>query len=99
MNIRPLYNRVLIERKEAPQKSKGGLILPSSSSKKPNQGTILAVGNGHLKDDGSLRPLQVKKDDLVVFGEYSGNKITLDGKEYYILSEEDILGIIEEKVQ
>ena len=96
MNIRPLYNRVLIERKEAPQKSKGGLILPSSSSKKPNQGKVLEVGSGHLKEDGSLRPLQVQKGDVVVFGEYSGNKITVDGTEYYILSEEDILGIIEE---
>lgn len=95
MNIRPLYNRVLIERKEAPQKSKGGLYIPSSSSKKPNQGTVLAVGEGHLKSDGTLSPLQVKQGDLVVFGEYSGNKITVDGTEYYILSEDDILGIIE----
>ena len=95
MNIRPLYNRVLIERKEAPQRSKGGLYIPSSSSKKPNQGTILAVGEGHLKSDGTLSPLQVQKGDLVVFGEYSGNKITVDGTEYYILSEDDILGIIE----
>ena len=96
MNIRPLYNRVLIERKEVAQRSKGGLYLPTAASQKPNQGTVLAVGEGHLKNDGTIIPLQVKEGDVVAFGAYSGNKITVDETEYYILSEDEILGIIEE---
>jgi chaperonin GroES len=94
MNLRPLYNRVIIERNEAPEKTKSGLYIPSSSSKKPNNGTVLAVGNGHLQDDGNLKPLQVKIGDVVVFSEYSGSNITHNGNEYHILSEDEILGII-----
>ena len=96
MNLRPLYSRIIIERKEAPEKTKSGLFIPTSSSKKPNQGTVLAVGTGNLQDDGTLMPLQVNVGDTVVFSEYSGSKVSHDGTEYHILAEEDILGIVSE---
>ena len=99
MNLRPLYNRVIIERNEAPERTKSGLYIPTSSSKKPNNGTVLAVGNGHLQDDGNLKPLQVKTGDVVVFSEYSGNNITHNGNDYHILSEDEILGIITSSVE
>ena len=94
MNLRPLYNRVVIERNEAPERTKSGLYIPSSSSKKPNNGTVLAVGTGHLKENGELTPLAVQVGDTVVFSEYSGNTIKHNGKEYHILSEDEILGVI-----
>lgn len=94
MNLRPLYNRVVIERNEAPERTKSGLYIPSSSSKKPNNGTVLAVGAGHLKDNGELTPLAVQVGDTVVFSEYAGNTIKHAGKEYHILSESEILGVI-----
>ena len=94
MNLRPLYNRVVIERNEAPERTKSGLYIPSSSSKKPNNGVVLAVGTGHLKDNGELTPLDVQVGDTVVFSEYAGNTIKHAGKEYHILSEDEILGVI-----
>jgi chaperonin GroES len=94
MNLRPLYSRIVIKRQEAPEKTKSGLFIPTSSSKKPNQGTVLAVGTGNLQDDGSLQPLQVQTGDTVVFSEYSGSKITHDGTDYHILSEDEVLGIV-----
>lgn len=94
MNLRPLYNRVIIERNKAPEKTKSGLFIPTSSSKKPNNGTVLAVGAGHLQDNGELKPLVVHVGDTVVFSEYAGNTVTHNGKEYHILSEDEILGII-----
>jgi chaperonin GroES len=96
MSITPLFDRVLVKRKEAPKTTKSGLILPSSSTEKLNQGTIMAVGNGHVNSDGDIRELQVKKDDLVVFGKFAGSNITIDGEELLILKEEEILGILEE---
>ena len=95
MNLRPLYDRVIIEREQAPEKTKSGLILPSSASTKPNQGTVLAVGEGSLKNDGSIDPLEITIGDTVIFSEYSGDKIKYEGKEYHILSESDILGIVQ----
>ena len=94
MNLRPLYNRIVIERNEAPEKTKSGLYIPSSSSKKPNNGKVLAVGSGHLQDNGELSPLAVHVGDTVVFSEYAGSAIKHNGKEYHILSEDEILGII-----
>jgi len=96
MSITPLFDRVLIKRKEAPKTTKSGLILPSSSTEKLNQGTILAVGNGHVGNDGEIRELQVKKGDLVVFGKFAGNSIIIDTEELLILKEEELLGILEE---
>jgi len=95
MTIRPLFDHLLVERDEAPQQTKSGLYIPSSSSEKPPQGTVKAVGKGQLKDNGELRPLQVNEGDVVVFGKYDGTEITVDGDKLLILKEENILGIIE----
>ena len=95
MAFRPLYDRVIIEREQAPEKTKSGLILPSSASSKPNQGKVLAVGGGALKEDGTIDPLEIAIGDVVIFSEYSGDKIKYEGKEYHILSESDILGIVQ----
>ena len=93
MNVRPLFDRILVERNNAPEKTKSGLFLPSSASDKPSEGKILAVGKGHVNKDGSIRPLQLKEEDNVVFGKYAGTEITVEGKELLILREEDVLGI------
>lgn len=95
MNVRPLYDRVLVKRNEEPVKSKGGLFLPETAKEKPIEGTVLAVGEGKLADDGTLSPLQVKPGDRVVFGKYSGTEIKVDGEDRLILREDDILGILE----
>ncbi len=94
--IRPLFDRVLVKRNDEPTQTKSGLFLPETSSKeKPVQGTILAVGNGRVADDGKVTPLVVKVGDTVVFGKYSGTEIKLDGEERLILREDDILGVLE----
>jgi chaperonin GroES len=95
MSITPLFDRVLIQRKEAPKKTKSGLLLPSSSTEKLNQGIVRSVGNGHVNNDGDIRPLQVDINDVVVFGKFAGNNIVVDGEELLILKEEEILGILE----
>ena len=95
MNIRPLFDRVLVERQEEPTKTRGGLFLPESAKERPMQGKILAVGEGRVADDGKVTPLQVKVGDLVAFGKYAGTEIQIDGEDRLILREEDILGIIE----
>ena len=96
MSITPLFDRVLLRRKEAPKTTKSGLILPSSTTEKLNQGTVLAVGHGHVGSDGEVRELQVKAGDLVVFGKFAGSNIVVDGEELLILKEEELLGILEE---
>ena len=94
MNIRPLYDRVVIRRKEEEETSAGGIILSGSAKEKPNQGEVVAVGEGKLQDSGELRPLAVKAGDQVVFGQYGGNAITIDGEELIIMSESEIFGVI-----
>lgn len=94
MPITPLFDRVLVRRSEAPSTTKSGLFLPSSASEKPSQGTVLAVGNGKRKEDGSLKPLQVKINDTVVFSKYAGSEISVDGEELMIFREEELLGVI-----
>ncbi len=94
MNIRPLYDRVVVRRKEEEEKSAGGIVLAGSAKEKPNQGDILAVGDGKPLDNGELRPLAVKVGDQVVFGPYGGNSIKVDGEELIILNESEILGVI-----
>ena len=94
MNIRPLYDRVVIRRKEEEETSAGGIILSGSAKEKPNQGEVVAVGEGKLQDNGELRPLAVKAGDQVVFGQYGGNAITVDGEELIIMSESEIFGVI-----
>ena len=96
MNIRPLYDRVVVRRStEEEDKSSGGIIIPDSAKEKPQKAEVVAVGNGKRNDDGKLIPLEVKVGDHILFGKYSGNEIKSDGQEYLILREDEILGVIE----
>jgi chaperonin GroES len=94
MNIRPLQDRVIVERMDATEKSAGGLFIPDTAKEKPQEGKITAVGNGKRKDDGTLIPMDVKKGDRILFAKYAGNDVTVNGKEYFIMREEDILGVL-----
>lgn len=95
MKIRPLQDRVIVQRIEEEEKTKGGLIIPDTAKEKPQEGKVVAVGKGKLNDDGKITPLEVKVNDRVLFGKYSGTEINIDGEEHLIMREEDILGIIE----
>lgn len=95
MSIRPLYDRVVVRRKEEEQTSAGGIVLPGSAKEKPNQGEVIAVGEGKLLDSGELRPVGVKVGEQVLFTSYSPNKVEIDGEELIILGESDILGVVE----
>jgi chaperonin GroES len=95
MRIRPLYDRILVKRVEEEQKTAGGLFIPDTAKEKPQRGVIVAVGNGKLQDDGSLRKLEVKAGDKILFAKYSGSEIKMEGVEHLILREDDILGVIE----
>jgi len=95
MKMRPLYDRVVVRRLEEESTSAGGIVLPGSAAEKPSQGEILAVGSGKLTDNGEIRPLDVKVGDLVVFGQYSGSTIKVDGEELLIMSETEIFGVLE----
>lgn len=97
MNIRPLYDRVIVKRVSEEEKSKGGIIIPDTAKEKPFEGKIIAVGNGKVLEDGTVRPLTVKPGDRVLFGKYSGTEIKLDGVEHLIVREDEILGIVEGK--
>jgi chaperonin GroES len=94
MNIRPLYDNVVIKREEQEAVSAGGIVLPGSAKEQPNQGKVVAVGEGALQDNGTIRALEVKVGDTVVFGQYSGNTIKVDGDELMIMRENEIFGII-----
>ena len=93
--IRPLFDRVLIERTEEPSKTASGLFLPETAKEKPAEGRILAIGNGRVGDKGEVKPITVKVGDRVLFGKYAGTEIKVDGADRLILREDDILGIIE----
>ena len=95
MKIRPLQDRVIVKRIEEEEKSKGGIIIPDTAKEKPQEGKVVAVGKGKTSDDGKVTPLDVKVNDRVLFGKYSGSEINIDGDEHLIMREEDILGIIE----
>ena len=95
MTVRPLFDRILVKRNDEPTKSKGGLFLPETAKEKPVEGTVLAVGNGRVADDGKVTPLTVKVGDKVVFGKYSGTEIKVDGEDRLILREDDVLGVLE----
>ncbi len=95
MKIRPLQDRVIVKRIEEEEKSKGGIIIPDTAKEKPQEGKVVAVGKGKVNDDGKITPLDVKVNDRVLFGKYSGTEINVDGGEHLIMREEDILGIIE----
>ncbi len=94
MPIKPLDDRVVIERLEAEEKTAGGIVLPDSAKEKPSKGKVIAVGEGRLTDDGKRVPLSIKKGDNVYFNKYAGAEVTVDGKEYLIMKESDILAKI-----
>jgi len=93
--IRPLQDRVIVQRVKEEEKTKGGIIIPDSAKEKPVEGKVLAVGNGKVLEDGKVRALDIKAGDRVLFGKYSGTEVKLDGEEALILREDDILGVIE----
>jgi len=95
MEIKPLQDRVLVKRIEEKEQVRGGIIIPDTAKEKPLQGEVIAVGSGRIKEDGSRQPLEVKKGDKVLFGKYAGTEVKIDGEEYLIMREEDILGIVE----
>ncbi len=94
MKIRPLQDRVVIKRVETEEKTKGGIIIPDSAKEKPVEGRVVAVGNGKAQKDGSLRPLDVKVGDRVLFGKYSGTEVKIEGEEHVLLREDDILAVV-----
>ncbi len=95
MKIRPLQDRILVQRLAEEEKTKGGIIIPDTAKEKPAEGKVVSVGNGKLGDDGKRIPLEIKKGDNILFGKYSGTEVTIEGKEYLIMREDDILGVIE----
>ena len=92
--LHPLHDRILVKRIEEGEVRRGGLIIPDSAKEKPQEGEVLAVGKGTVSEDGKKTPLDVKAGDRVLFGKYSGSEVTLDGQEYLIMKEEDVLGIL-----
>lgn len=95
MKIRPLHDRVLVRREEEETKTAGGIVLPGTAAEKPSRGEVIAAGNGKIQDSGDVRALDVKVGDTVIFGQYSGNTVKIDGEELLIMSESEILAVIE----
>ena len=95
MKIKPLQDRVVVRRIKEDEKTKGGLYIPDTAKEKPVEGTVVAVGNGKVLEDGTLRKLDIKTGDRVLFGKYSGTEVKIEGEEHLILREDDILGVIE----
>lgn len=95
MAIRPLQDRIIVKRLEEEEKTKGGIIIPDTAKEKPLEGSVIAVGNGRILEDGKVRPLDIKKGDKVLFGKYAGTEIKIDGVEHLILREEDVLAVID----
>ena len=95
MNVRPLHDRILIQRLEEGEQKIGGIIIPDTAREKPQQGKVIAAGTGKVRDDGTRQLPDVKAGDLILFGKYSGQEIKLDGEEYIILREDEVLGVIE----
>jgi chaperonin GroES len=95
MRIKPLNDRILVKRLEAEERTKGGIVLPETAKEKPKEGEVIAVGPGKISDSGKRQELQVKKGDKIIFESYAGTEIKVEGKEYLLMREDDILGIIE----
>ena len=95
MNIRPLHDRIIVERLEEEKMTASGIIIPDSAKEKPQEGTVVAVGKGKVTEDGKVLALDVKVGDKVLFGKYSGTEVKLDGKEFLMMREDDILGVVE----
>ena len=95
MKIRPLHDRVIVKRLEEERKTASGIVIPDTAAEKPDSGEIIAVGTGKILEDGKVRPLEVKTGDKVLFGKYSGQTVKIDGVEYLVMREEDLMGVIE----
>ena len=95
MKIRPLHDRIVVKRQEEREVNKGGIIIPDTAKEKPQEGKVIAVGNGRVNEDGKKISLDVKAGDKILFGKYSGSEVKLDDEEYLIMKEEDVLAIIE----
>jgi len=95
MNIRPLHDRVVVKRLEEERKTASGIVIPDTAAEKPDQGEVIAVGNGKILEDGKVRPLDVKVGDKVLFGKYSGQTVKIKGDEFLVMREEDIMGVVE----
>ena len=95
MKLRPLQDRILVERVEEEEKTKGGIIIPDTAKEKPAEGKVTAVGNGKIGEDGKRIALEIKKGDRILFGKYSGTEVKIGGEEYLIMREDDVLGIID----
>jgi chaperonin GroES len=94
MNLRPLHDRVIVKRLDQETKTASGLIIPEAAAEKPDQGEILAIGNGKVQENGSVRPLEVKVGDRVLFGKYSGQAVKVEGEELLVMREEDIMAVL-----
>jgi chaperonin GroES len=95
MKVRPLHDRIIVKRIEEGEQKVGGIIIPDSAKEKPQQGKVIAAGNGKTKDDGKRIALDVKEGDTILFGKYSGQEIKVDGEEYLIMREDEVLGVLE----
>jgi chaperonin GroES len=95
MKFRPLGDRILVQRLAGDEKTKGGIIIPDTAKEKPQEAKVIAVGKGKVTDDGKLQPVEVRPGDKVLFGKYSGSEIQLDGEDYVIIREDDVLGVLE----
>jgi chaperonin GroES len=95
MKLKPLQDRILVQRVEEESKTKGGIIIPDTAKEKPAEGKVVAVGNGKLGEDGKRIALEVKKDDRILFGKYSGTEVKIEGEEFLIMREDDVLGVID----
>ena len=96
MNVRPLHDRIIIQRLEEGEQKVGGIIIPDTAKEKPQQGKVIAAGTGKVRDDGTRQMPDVKAGDLILFGKYSGQEIKLDGEDYLIVREDEVLGVIED---
>jgi chaperonin GroES len=95
MKLRPLQDRILVKRVKEEEKTKGGIIIPDTAKEKPGEGKVVSVGNGKMGDDGKRIPLEIKKGDRILFGKYSGSDVKIEGTEYLIMREDDVLCVIE----
>jgi chaperonin GroES len=96
MKVRPLHDRIIVQRLEEGEQVVGGIIIPDTAKEKPQQGKVIAAGRGKVKEDGKVIPLDVKEGDTILFGKYSGQEIKIDGEEYLILREDEVLAVLEE---
>ena len=97
MKVRPLHDRIIVQRIEEGEQKIGGIIIPDSAKEKPQQGKVIAVGQGKVKDDGKRQPVDVKENDTILFGKYSGQEIKIDGEDYLIMREEEVLAVLNSK--